>query len=69
MISQTEALENLRIERDNLRGQLQRLQSQLAQGNEQFLKIQGAVEVLEQLVVGESEETQVAETEVVEGEE
>ena len=70
MISQTEALQNLVAEREQLAGTLQQLQAQISQGQEKYLKLQGAIEVLEQLEESKEEvETPVAETEVVEGEE
>ena len=55
MISQIEALEKLRSERDQMATQLSKLQAQLTQGNEQYLKVQGAIEVLEQLTQQEEE--------------
>ena len=57
MISQIEALEKLRSERDQMATQLSKLQAQLTQGNEQYLKVQGAIEVLEQLTQQQEEET------------
>lgn len=72
MISQTEALQNLVAEREQVANALKQLQTQISQGQERYLKLQGAIEVLEQLTGEESKEeveTPVAETEVVEGEE
>ena len=70
MISQTEALQNLVSEREQVAAALKQLQAQLSQGQERYLKLQGAIEVLEQLEESKEEvETPVSKTEVVEGEE
>ena len=70
MISQTEALQNLVSEREQVAAALKQLQAQLSQGQERHLKLQGAIEVLEQLEESKEEvETPVSKTEVVEGEE
>jgi len=51
---------------DNLKKQRAELEQQLEAGREMYLKVQGAIDVLEQIESVKEEEEPVAETEVVE---
>ena len=51
---------------ENLKKQKAELEQQLEAGREMYLKVLGAIDVLEQIETNNSEEEPVAETEVVE---
>jgi hypothetical protein len=53
---------------DNLKRQRAELEQQLEAGREMYLKVQGAIDVLEQIETAKEVEEPVTETEVVEGE-
>ena len=59
------ALDNATV-LENLRKQRAELEAQLENGREMYLKITGAIEVVEQLVKSTEEDTPTTETEVVE---
>ena len=59
------ALENGTV-LENLKKQKAELEQQLEAGREMYLKVLGAIDVLEQIETNNSEEEPVAETEVVE---
>ncbi len=59
------ALDNASV-LENLKKQKAELEQQLEAGREMYLKVLGAIDVLEQIETNNSEEEPVAETEVVE---
>ena len=61
MTSQKEALENLISQRTEIEKKIVELQNTLEQGRAQYLKVTGAIDVLEQLVAEETT-TEEAET-------
>ena len=54
MTSQKEALENLISQRTEIEKKIVELQNTLEQGRSQYLKVTGAIDVLEQLVAEET---------------
>jgi len=62
MTSQKEALENLISQRTEIEKKIVELQNTLEQGRAQYLKVTGAIDVLEQLVAEETT-TEEVETE------
>ena len=70
MTSQKEALENLISQRTEIEKKIVELQNTLEQGRAQYLKVTGAIDVLEQLVAEETTTEEVeTTTEEVETEE
>ena len=62
MTSQKEALENLISQRTEIEKKIVELQNTLEQGRSQYLKVTGAIDVLEQLIAEETT-TEEVETE------
>ena len=54
-LDQTEVLSNLIKQRQELEGAITKLQGQLEQARQQYLKLTGAIDVLQQLTEEESE--------------
>ena len=63
MTSQKEALENLISQRTEIEKKIVELQNTLEQGRSQYLKVTGAIDVLEQLVAEETTTEEVKEEE------
>ena len=54
-LDQTEVLSNLIKQRTEIEGAITKLQGQLEQAKQQYLKLTGAIDVLQQLTEEESE--------------
>ena len=63
MTSQKEALENLISQRTEIEKKIVELQNTLEQGRSQYLKVTGAIDVLEQLISEETTTEEVKEEE------
>ena len=63
MTSQKEALENLISQRTEIEKKIVELQNTLEQGKSQYLKVTGAIDVLEQLIAEETTTEEVKEEE------
>ena len=63
MTSQKEALENLISQRTEIEKKIIELQNTLEQGKSQYLKVTGAIDVLEQLIAEETTTEEVKEEE------
>ena len=63
MIDQKEVLENLISQRNEVEQKITELQNTLEQGRTQYLKLTGAIDVLQQLLAEEETTTEEVETE------
>ena len=63
MTSQKEALENLISQRTEIEKKIVELQNTLEQGRSQYLKVTGAIDVLQQLLAEEETTKEEVETE------
>ena len=63
MIDQKEVLENLISQRKEVEQKVNELQNTIEQGRSQYLKLTGAIDVLQQLLAEEEKPTEEVETE------